>query len=51
MATHPAQAQLVGPAQVKVYKTNRSDKVPQTHEFTYLYKIAVVGKFIDYLSQ
>jgi hypothetical protein len=24
--------------QVKVYKTNRLEKVSQTHEFTYLYK-------------
>jgi hypothetical protein len=39
MATHHAQTQLAGPVQIKVYKTNRSDKVPQTHEFTYLYKL------------
>jgi hypothetical protein len=38
METHPAQAQLAGPAQVKVYKTNCLDKVSQPHEFIYLYK-------------
>jgi hypothetical protein len=37
-ATRPAQAQLTGPAQVKVYNTNCSDKVTQPHEFTYLHK-------------
>jgi hypothetical protein len=38
MAAHPAQAQIAGPAQVEVYVTDCSDKVSQTHEFTYLYK-------------
>jgi hypothetical protein len=38
LATHPAQAQLAGPVQVKVYKTSCSDKVAQPKRFTYLHR-------------
>jgi hypothetical protein len=37
VASHPAQAQLPGPAQVKVYKTACSDKMLQPNEFTYVH--------------
>jgi hypothetical protein len=37
-ASHPAQAQLAGPAQVKVYKTTCSDKALQPHKFTYVHE-------------
>jgi hypothetical protein len=36
VASHPAQAQHAGPAQVKVYKTTCSDKILQHNEFTYI---------------
>jgi hypothetical protein len=38
VASHPAQAQLAGPAQVKVYKTPCSDKALQPNEFTYVHE-------------
>jgi hypothetical protein len=37
VASHPAQAQLPGPAQVKVYKTACSDKMSQLNKFTYVH--------------
>jgi hypothetical protein len=37
VALHPARAQLAGPAQVEVYKTNCLDKILQPNEFTYVH--------------
>jgi hypothetical protein len=37
VVSHPAQAQLPGPAQVKVYKTTCSDKMLQPNKFTYVH--------------
>jgi hypothetical protein len=38
VASHPAQAQLAGLAQVKVYKTTCSDKILQPNKVTNVHK-------------
>jgi hypothetical protein len=43
VASHPVQAQLAGPARVKVYKTICSDKALQPNEFTYVHVGAEYG--------
>jgi hypothetical protein len=45
LATHPAQAQLTGPVQVKVYKTNCSDKVSQPDKCTNLHRLPQKARF------
>jgi hypothetical protein len=46
-----AWAHLAGPAQVKIYKTNGSEKGPKPMNLQVLHKSPQKGKFFGYLSQ
>jgi hypothetical protein len=45
MVTHPAQAHRAGPAQVKIYKINCSEKGPQPTNLHVLYKLPQRASF------
>jgi hypothetical protein len=50
-ASHPAQAQLPVPAQVKVYKTTCSDKILHPNEFTYVHNGHEGQMYHQYLAR